>query len=284
VARTLVTGASGFIGRALCASLRAHGHVAEPLSRRDGDIADPRTLTRIEAAQHVFHLAGRTCVPESWNDPVGFHATNTLGTINVLDYCRRHRARLTFVSAYVYGVPAQLPTPETCEPRPNNPYALSKYLAEQECEFYAFHHGLDVTILRPFNVFGPGQRPEFLIPHVLDQIQERRPIHVNDLAPRRDYLYIDDVVTALLRTLDGPRGCLVINVGSGASMSVAEIIATMQSVCGSDQPVVTANEVRPQEIPDACADIRKAQRLLGWTPHHSFAMGIELMLFARSQP
>ena len=84
MARILVTGASGFMGRALCRSLRLNRHELVELTHSDGDISDPATLINIPGVQHVFHLAGRTFVPESWKEPLAFHKVNVLGTGNVL--------------------------------------------------------------------------------------------------------------------------------------------------------------------------------------------------------
>lgn len=278
MASVLVTGAAGFIGRALCGSLRAAGHQLVELSRHEGDIADPATVGGVGPVEHVFHLAGRTFVPDSWQDPVGFHRTNVLGTANVLEFCRSHGARLTFVSAYLYGVPDRLPVAETCVLRPNNPYALSKCLAEQLCEFYAAHHGIDATVIRPFNIFGPRQKAHFLIPEIVAHVAARRTIRVKDLAPRRDYIHISDLVAALVRTLDGPRGYNVFNIGSGRSLSVQELIAVIQSVAGTDLPVVTAGEVRINEIDDVYADIGNARAMLAWEPDLTFRQGVEKML------
>lgn len=282
--KVLVTGAPGFIGRALCAALKGRGYQLTELSRRDGDIADPGTLAHINPVEHVFHLAGRTFVPDSWEDPLGFHRTNALGTGNVLEYCRRNAARLTFVSAYLYGLPDRYPVWEQCVPRPNNPYALSKYLGEQLCEFYAAYHGVHVTVLRPFNLFGPGQKNHFLIPHIVDQVKSGGTIHVKDLEPRRDYLYIDDLVDALARTLGGPSGYNVLNIGSGSSLSVRELIAVIQSVAGTDLPVVSTGEVRRNEIDDVYADIAKARGLLGWEPAVTFRQGVERMMLSKKCP
>jgi nucleoside-diphosphate-sugar epimerase len=273
-----VTGASGFIGRALCQSLRLQGYEVVELTGADGDIAEPATLSHIKPVQHVFHLAGRTFVPESWTDPSGFYRVNVLGTANVLNFCRKHGARLTFISAYVYGVPERLPVSEKCVPRPNNPYALSKHLAEQVCAFYADQHGMDVTVVRPFNIFGPGQKAHFLIPRIISQVRERKTIRVKDLAPRRDYIYIDDLVDALTKTLSGPGGYDVFNIGSGISLSVRELIAAIQSVAGTGLSVVSEDEVRSNEINDVYADTSKAQELLGWTPNLTFHQGVEKMI------
>ena len=274
----VVTGASGFIGRALCRDLRAQGHEVAGLSGRDGDIADPATLGSLARPDHVFHLAGRTYVPDSWKDPLEFQRVNVRGTANVLEFCRTHGARLTFISAYLYGVPERLPVTEACVPQPNNPYALSKHLAEQVCAFYAAHHGIDVTVIRPFNIYGPGQKPHFLISQIVGQVRGGQTIAVKDLAPRRDYLYIDDLVDALARTLDGPRGYNVFNIGAGSSLSVQELIAAIQSVAGSRLPVVCDDEIRRNEIADVYADIGKARAQLGWAPKTGFRQGIERMM------
>jgi GDP-4-dehydro-6-deoxy-D-mannose reductase len=282
MANIVVTGASGFIGQALCRSLRRRDHELVALSSRDGHIADPRVFSRIGEARHVFHLAGRTFVPDSWKDPLEFLNVNVLGTTNVLEFCRAQGASLTFVSAYLYGVPERLPIPEACVPRPNNPYALSKHLAEQACEFYAAQHGMNITVVRPFNIFGPGQKPHFLIPRIVNQVKERQTIRVKDLTPRRDYIYIDDIVDALVKTLDAPGGYNVFNVGSGVSLSVRELIAVIQAVAGTELPVVSEGLARQNEIDDVYADIGRARALLGWVPNVTFRQGIERMIVKES--
>src|SRR5438309_10915379 len=284
MANILVTGAGGFIGRALCQSLRWRGHKVSELSSRNGDIADRTTLSHVGSADHVFHLAGRTFVPDSWKDPLGFHRVNVLGTENVLEFCRNCGARLTFISAYLDGVPERLPVSEACAPQPNNPYALSKYLAEQVCAFYAAHHGIAVTVIRPFNIFGPGQKAHFLIPQIVGQVREGRTIRVKDLSPRRDYIYIDDLVEALAKTLDGPQGYNVVNIGSGSSFSVRELITVIQSVARTELEVVEEGKIRPNEIDNVYADIGKARVRLGWAPSLTFREGVERMMLQDSKP
>lgn len=280
--RILVTGASGFIGSALCPALRLKNHEVETLQSRDGDIADATTLERIGPVQHVIHLAGRTFVPDSWKEPAAFQKTNVLGTANVLEFCRTRGARLTFVSAYLYGAPERLPVSEDCTPRPNNPYAMSKHLAEQVCEFYTKQYGVAVTVIRPFNIFGPGQKAHFLIPHIVRQVREGRSIQVKDLEPRRDYLYIDDMVDALVRTLGAPSGYNVVNIGSGTSVSVRELIYTIQSVAGTALQVISEGETRHNEITDVYADIGQARLLLRWSPKLSLKQGIKKMMLQES--
>ena len=202
--KILISGASGFIGRALTARLRSQSFDVALTSSADGDIASPGTLEKFSQTDisHVLHLAGKTYVPDSWNNPAVFYQTNLLGTTNILEFCKNNGIAMTYASAYVYGHPDVLPISENSTIRPSNPYALSKRLAEEACEFYASAYDLPVTVIRPFNVYGIGQGENFLIPTIIRQALDSEAIVVKDLAPRRDYIYLEDLLTALLATLN----------------------------------------------------------------------------------
>lgn len=276
----LITGAGGFIGQALCANLRAKGRNVLALTSADGDVAAAATWKSLPPSRVVFHLAGRCFVPDSWSHSSDFVSTNVAGVERALSYCREHGARLVQASAYVYGIPERLPIHENDRVSPNNPYALTKYLAEQLCEFAAQYQSVAATALRIFNVFGPGQRTDFLIPRIVQQVIAGKEIRVMDLAPRRDYIYLTDVVEAFIKAGDSEinTGFHAINLGSGYSLSVAEIIAKIQTVAGTRLPVITDSAERRQEIPDVVADISVAQRVLGWRPRMNFESGIEAIL------
>ncbi|HSI43294.1 MAG TPA: NAD(P)-dependent oxidoreductase [Methylotenera sp.] len=273
----LVTGASGFIGQKLVAALNDAGYKVVSLK---GDVTEQQTFKRIGSPEvgFVFHLAGRTFVPDSWRDPAEFEQVNVAGTMNVLEFCRSRQIPMTYVSAYLYGIPKKLPISESDEITPNNPYALSKFMAESVCKFYAEYYSVPVTIIRPFNIYGEGQKSHFLIPEIIAQVKARAPIKLKDLNPRRDYLYVDDLVEALLLTMNPPNGCNSYNIGYGSSLSVAEIVTTIQSVVGTALPVINENIVRDNEILDVYADISKAAEYLGWHPKTTFEQGIEAII------
>lgn len=264
----------------LVRALRDAGHSVLELSSADGDIADPATLERFQGTslEFVFHLAGRTYVPDSWLDPADFQRVNVTGTVNVLELCRKLKIPMTYVSAYLYGIPASLPIKETDRMEPNNPYALSKFMAEGMCSFYAAHFDVPVTIIRPFNIYGPGQKPHFLIPEIVSQVTAGQSIRVKDMTPRRDYLYIDDLIDGLLCTMGSAAGCRVYNLGYGSSLSVKEIIGIIQSVAGTSLKIFCENVTRKNEIRDVYADIAKARQDLGWHPKNSLAEGIAKIL------
>ncbi len=277
----LVTGGKGFLGRALCARLEAEGQSVKALDRSDGDIADSASWNAFPKAKVLYHLAGRSYVPDSWEQGGDFVATNVLGTELALGYCRRHAAKMVYASAYVYGIPARLPINEQDPVSPNNPYALTKRLGEQLIEFAATYQGITATALRVFNVFGPGQRPEFLLPLIVKQIKEGKEIRLFDLSPKRDYIYLDDVIEAFYRAGRLESGFHLLNLGSGQSYSVGEIVALIQKVAGTSLPVFSTDSPRPQEIPDVVADISQALEVLNWRPQTSFTQGIQSMLNQR---
>lgn len=275
----LVTGANGFIGHALVESLRSDMIAVRALGSQDGDIAELETLLALnEEIAHVVHLAGKTFIPDAWQNPAEFQRVNLGGTMNVLEFCRKHKIGLTYVSAYLYGIPQFLPIPETAELNPNNPYALSKCMAESACRFYADYYDLAVTIIRPFNIFGLGQKAHFLIPEIISQVLAKQSIRLKDLAPKRDYLYITDLIDALKLTFPKKKGLSIYNIGFGKSLSVAEIIDEIQEVAGTTLPVISENLQRENEIMDVYADISSAQKQLGWSPRIKFKDGIKLMI------
>jgi GDP-4-dehydro-6-deoxy-D-mannose reductase len=281
VHKILVTGASGFIGRALVARLRASRFTVLTMDLEDGDISANGTLAKFMQLdiEHVFHLAGKTFVPDSWGNPQSFYETNVMGTLNVLEFCRAKMVPLTYVSAYVYGHPEKLPISEDSAIRPNNPYAHTKRIAEQTCNFYANAYGLPVTVIRPFNVYGIGQSERFLIPTIIRQVMniEDR-IVVKDLLPKRDYVYLEDLVKALLATLKNFIGYRVYNIGSGESINVQQVIDFIQNAARKKKKIFCENVIRPSELMDVVADISRARDELGWFPEYSFQLGIESIL------
>jgi UDP-glucose 4-epimerase len=276
---TLVTGATGFLGRHLVAALESQGHAVRRHSSTDGDIADCPLPT--EGVSHVFHLAGESYVPESWRNPQAFYRTNVMGTVNVLEHCRRNQAALTLISSYVYGEPQRLPIAEDHPLAAANPYAHTKILAEHTARFYEQRFGLALTIVRPFNIYGPGQRDSFLIPSIVRQVLDPSAavVQVTDLRPKRDYVYVADAVTLLLATLrPGVHG--IYNLGSGCSASVAEVAEQVNVAAGVRKPVVSADQPRPGEILDVVADTSRAAAELDWRPRTSLAEGIAAVVAA----
>jgi nucleoside-diphosphate-sugar epimerase len=275
----LITGSNGFIGTALTNRLRAERYTLYEFNEEDGDIAKKKVLDQFDDCHidHVVHLAGKTFVPSSWDDPNLFYSTNVMGSLTVLEFCKKHKLPVTFLSSYLYGIPNQLPIAEDAELHPNNPYAHSKYVAEQLCHFYHQEFGIKIIIFRPFNVYGHGQNNQFLIPAIINQILHSNEITVNELESRRDYVYLDDLVRAIILSLNTTLSFEIVNIGSGKSVSVKQVIDIIQEIFASNKKVISQDMRRKNEIADTVANIEKAKQKLGWTPEFSFNDGIRDM-------
>jgi nucleoside-diphosphate-sugar epimerase len=275
----LITGGTGFIGTHLTSALAAF-HSVRTVGSADGDIAEPQTWAAFPAADVVIHLAARSFVPESWEQAAEYTRVNLIGTMQALDYCRRRKARLIFASSYLYGNPQALPIPESAPLHALNPYAQSKLMAEQACRFYADNFGVQVLVLRPFNIYGHGQHPDFLVPSIVRQVLESDEVLVKDLLPRRDYVYVADFVAAVAAALRADWSFETVNIGSGVSHSVAELIETVMMAAGKTLPIRSESIRRQNEIMDVRADISRASHLLGWAPEWTLAQGCAAVLAA----
>ncbi len=277
--RILVTGSSGFIGTNLLNRLKSNGYDVVTFDVEDGDIATAEF--NFPKLDHVIHLASKTYVPASWENPLDFYRTNASGTTNILDLCRKQGCSLTYISSYVYGTPQYLPVDENHPVAPVSPYNHSKLVAEDICRFYAEQFGVPVTILRPVNIFGPGQKESFLIPFIIQQALDSsiKTVEVMDLRPKRDFLYIDDFMDLITLTI-GRKSYGVFNIGSGYSVSVEEIIETILKISGINKPYLDKKIERKNEVWDVYVSVAKAKAELGWEPKTSFAEGIEKIINA----
>lgn len=275
--KILVTGSNGFIGKFLVKKLSELGFDPIGFDIADGDIAEEGTLTNLEmkGITYVFHLAGKTFIPESWAHPFSFYHTNVMGTANVLEFCRKTGAGLTYISSYLYGKPDYLPVDEAHTVKSYNPYSHSKVMAEEICRYYRDQFNVTISILRPFNVYGPGQSQQFLIPELIHKVLDPEIpfIEVMDVRPKRDFIFIDDFIEALFLSMEGPRG--IYNIGSGSSVSVEEVIQGIMNITGKTKPIQNKGLERPNEIFDLYADITKISRDLKWKPKTSIQEGIK---------
>jgi nucleoside-diphosphate-sugar epimerase len=278
----LVTGGSGFIGRRVVELLRQQGADVSAPGRESLDVSTG--IFPDAPAEWVVHLAGRTFVPASWSDPADFYRVNASGTVNVLEYCRKVQAKLIYVSGYCYGTPEKLPIAETAPLKPNNPYAFSKNAAEEACRFFVECFQTPVTIVRPFNIYGPGQPSHFLIPRLVEQVIDpaAEVIVVEDDTPKRDYVHLDDVAGAIVSLTRNPTWGATFNVGSGESHSVADLAGMVCRAAGVEKPLVSRGNRRINDIPDVIADITAIRNAIGWSPAIPLLEGLRgVLAFAR---
>ena len=229
----------------------------------------------------IVHLANRSFVPDSYSDPRSFYQTNVLTTLNLLELCRLSGARLIYLSSYVYGRPEYFPIDELHPPKPFNPYAQSKLMCEALCEGYSRDFAVPVVIFRPFNIYGPGQNKNFLIPAIIDQLKTGR-VTIKDERPRRDYLHVEDLAEGILKALAyvPESGLEIFNMGYGRSHSVKEVVDLVTGSYPGEVGYVCLNEQRPFEVLDTVASVAKAETMLGWKPKIDLPAGLAGLLDA----
>ena len=295
--RILVTGGAGFIGSNVVDGFLAAGHevaVFDDLSsgRREfvdpratlyvGDLANADDVERCVAAfrpEVVDHHAAQIDVRHSVADPVADARTNVLGSLGLLEACRRHGVRKVVYASTggaIYGEGRQLPATEDHPVNPEAPYGASKHAVEHYLYIYRLLHGLDYTALRYPNVYGPRQNPHgeagvnAIFIGLMLHGQPPKIFGTGDAV--RDYLYIGDVVAANVLALEHGGGEIV-NLGTGVGTSVRDIVAAINRALGTAiEPVFEA--ARPGEVQRIYLDASRAKRVLGWAPTVGFDAGI----------
>lgn len=274
-----MTGSSGFVGSHLVKRLKGLGIDVICLDIKDGfDVTVWKQVQSIERFDILFHLAAKSYVPDSYTYPRGFYYSNIIGTLNTLEVCRIHKAKMVFTSSYVYGIPKYLPIDEEHPTAAFNPYAQTKIIGEQLCQGYSRDFGVPVVILRPFNIYGRGQSENFLIPTIIKQAKTGR-ILLKDPCPKRDIVYIDDVIDLFIKAMEyNQRGCEIFNIGTGVSYSVRELTEMIIDLFRNNIEVEFKGQKRKSEVMETKADISKAKKLLGWTPRVTIREGLQRLV------
>ncbi len=294
-----MTGATGFLGSHLVDRLTERGTAVTALVRNRSDVtacSAPSVtplqgdLTRpfvIADATTVFHLAAISHVGHALRDPRRTFETNAAGTVNVLEAMRRSSTvqRLVFVStAHVYGTPRYLPIDEAHPLQIAEPYAASKLAAEAFVSAYSSAYGLPVTIARLFNVYGPRQHLDFVIPSIINQALVKDALSLGNLTPTRDFTYVDDVVDALMRLSTSGTG--VYNVGSGVEVSIETLVTLIAHILDKQVTTVSSHKQRRPndiEIDRMWADASRI-RALGWYPRIELTEGLRRTIGWFRQP
>ena len=306
--RVLVTGGAGFIGSHLCQRLLQEGYEVvcldnfdayyDPAIKRrnleeinaskgaqgfqlvEGDIRNKGLvddLFRRSSFDLIIHLAARAGVRPSIEQPLLYNEVNVTGTLNLLEACREIGVR-DFIfgsSSSVYGKNRKVPFAE--EDRLEamiSPYAVTKRVGELFC--YTYHHlyGLRISCLRFFTVYGPRQRPEMAIHKFTRLINqgEKIPLY-GDGTSRRDYTYIDDIISGIMGAIRNLRGYEIFNLGESQTVPLRELISIIEQALGKKAAIEELPD-QPGDVPITYADITKARHLLGYDPKVGIAEGV----------
>ena len=305
MAKVCVTGAAGFIGGHLAQALLGLGHEvvglddfssgkrenAALLSRDpkfsliEGSIADPRAVERtVAGAMWVFHLAAIPSVPLSMAEPERTTAVNVGGTVNVLEAARRTGTRRVVLacSCAAYGDGPEQPKHEKLAVRPASPYAAQKIACELYAQTWTAAYGLPCVALRFFNVYGPRQDPKSeyaaAIPRFVTRLLAgEKPIVFGDGLQTRDFVHVSDIVRANLLAAQSEKAPgEVINVASGRSVSLVELIGAIRTVIGPAAAHLEIEHQAPRagDLRESSANISKAREVLGYEPAVTLEEGL----------
>jgi UDP-glucose 4-epimerase len=300
--RIFVTGGAGFIGGHLCkklsdftSSLTIYDNLSSgkvenvkhlPKVRFvKGDILDVKKLGSQEKADLIIHLAAQVVVPYSMENPVEDFETNARGTLNVLEKARKDDARVVFTSsAAVYGNPTKLPTPEDYGFNPASCYGLSKVVGEEYCNMYSQQYGLDITILRLANAYGP--RCHGVISDFLDKLN-RNPEKLEIIGTglqSRDFVHVSDAVDAFaLAAVSKDAIGKTYNIGFGKTTKIIDLAKMILKIMNlSEKTVITTTNVPWKgDINTIWFDVNKVKKELKWTPKISLEDNLRELVLER---
>jgi len=302
--KILVTGADGFIGSHLTEHLihagydvrafvlynsfnswgwldRASPEIRNSLDVFAGDIRDPNGVRRaLQGCDVVLHLAALIAIPYSYHSPDTYVDTNVKGTLNVVQAARDLGARVVHTStSEVYGTARTVPIREDHPLQAQSPYSASKIGADQIALSFHRSFGTPVSVLRPFNTYGPRQSARAVIPSIVTQIAAgKRTIKLGALHPTRDFNFVADTVRAFEAVMKS-EACVgqVLNAGSGFEISIRDTAKLIAEAMNADVRIDTDEaRLRPEtsEVERLVADASRLQALTGWTPEYRGPEGL----------
>ncbi len=307
MAHYLVTGAAGFIGSRTAEMLVQDGHTVLGLDNLN-DAYDVRmkdyrlkrlqklpgfTFRRLDISQQadvqqlkaerfdaIVHLAARAGVRASVENPHLFYETNLTGTLNLLELCRAGGCPkfLLASTSSIYGANPPYPTPETASTsEPLQPYAASKKAAEVLAYSYHYLHGLDVSVVRYFTVYGPAGRPDLAMFRFCQWIHEGRPVRINgDGNQSRGFTYLDDIARGTILALK-PLGYEIFNLGGHEVITINALVELLEELIGR-KAAVQYGPLNPADMLANWADVSKAKQMLSWQPQVGLADGVKRLV------
>lgn len=304
--KVLVTGADGFIGSHLVEGLLAAGctvkafvfynsfnswgwldtlpdAVRAQIEIFSGDIRDPHGVkAAVQGTEMVFHLAALIAIPFSYHSPDAYVDTNVKGTLNVLQACREVGVARVFVTSTseVYGTAQYVPIDEQHPFQGQSPYSATKIGADRMAEAFYRSFALPVTIVRPFNTYGPRQSARAFIPTIITQLLAGiKQIKTGSLHPTRDMNYVQDTVRGFLAIAATDRTIgEELNIATGQDVSMETIAREIMTQIGRDAELVTdPQRVRPDksEVLQLCGANQKIREQTGWVPQYDLHSGLQ---------
>lgn len=303
--KVLVTGASGFIGSHLTERLLKEeanvsvllkhnssnnfGMLSELQDNEDiqiyrGDLKNQDSIRRVVKGKDIiFHLGALISIPHSYAEPREYVETNVIGTLNILQAAREEGIKKAIITSTseVYGTAIYTPINEEHPLQSQSPYSASKTSADKIAESFYLSYGLPVSIIRPFNTYGPRQSLRAIIPTIIFQALTQDYIKLGNLSPKRDFTYVSDTVDGFIKMAESDSDKIMgkaTNIGSMETIGIGELTLLIEELIGKKLRIESDNnKVRPQksEVGVLLCDNSKARELLGWEPKIPLRTGLE---------
>lgn len=313
--RALVTGAEGFIGSHLVEALLIRGYevrafvlynsfsqwgwldrlppqIRQQIEIFPGDIQDPgRVAAAMEDMDFVFHLAALISIPYSYHSPASYVSVNVQGTLHVLEAAKHNPAQRILItsSSEVYGTAQYIPIDEQHPLQAQSPYSASKIGAESLAHAYWSSFETAVSIVRPFNTYGPRQSARAILPAIILQLLHGvEALQLGDLRPTRDLMYVQDTVQAMIHILESEQTIgEIINIASGKEWSIGELAQKLIDQIRPGTPIVQdPRRLRPSksEVLRLLGSSQKLQSLVEWKPQTTLDEGLKSCIAWYRQP
>jgi len=247
-----------------------------------GDVRNYDTVyDALKDCYAVIHLAALIGIPYSYNTPDSYVSTNVVGTLNVLQASRKLKTKRVIITSTseVYGTAQYIPIDEQHPLNPQSPYAASKVAADALAQSFYKSYKLPVTIVRPFNTYGPRQSERAIIPTIINQILSNKVVELGNLTPTRDFTFVEDVAKAFYLVLNKKKSIgKIINIGSSFEISVKKLFLIIRKLIGKKNILKIINKrKRPKnsEVERLFADIKVAKKILTWNASYSGISGFK---------
>ena len=284
--KIIITGHTGFIGQNLINELDKKKFNITGISRTCLDNTNLNQIKRniqniknsdIEKNSIIIHLAGMTNVLDCEKNPTECFRINVECTQKILQIAKEKKCKIIFPStSHVYGYPRKIPIDENQIVSATSIYSASKIAGEILCQGYSNTYKMDIGVFRLFSAYGPKNSDYKVETRIISQLLTKKKIKLGNLSPKRDFIYILDVVNAIKVIMRNLKKFEIYNIGTGKSHSIKELSITLKKISGKNIPIQTIkNYSRKTDIPNVVCDNKKIRKL-GWEPKISFFKGLEM--------
>jgi len=287
LASMIITGFNGFIGSHLVRSFNNNDSILGISNSNSKKILQKQikkdiqkiTPSDIPKKSIIIHLASISDILYCNKNPKRSFDVNVAGTQKLFDIARMKDCKIVFASSsHVYGQPVKLPLSENSPTLGTSIYSMNKIFGEALCKSYSETYSMDITALRFFSVFGPNSPSHLVTSKIISQFLNSKTVKIGNLIPKRDFIYVSDVVNAIHVVMNNLSKFQLYNVGTGKSHSINDICTMIQDILQIKKPVISSKSaIRKNDIPEIRADISKLKKL-GWKPEISLKKGLQMTI------